>query len=66
MNSRAHTSRFLADYNYLAIGASFATFGTTDTTIVSTPSVELVSVHSVLGLLLNTVVVAVLLSIIVS
>jgi hypothetical protein len=54
-----------ADYNYLAIGCS-ATFGTTDTTIVSTPMRRLVSVHSVLGLLLNTVVVAVLLSIIVS
>ncbi len=54
-----------ADYNYLAIGCS-ATFGTTDTTIVSTSMRRLVSVHSVLGLLLNTVVVAVLLSIIVS
>ena len=54
-----------ADYNYLAIGCS-ATFGTTDTTIISTPMRRLVSVHSVLGLLLNTVVVAVLLSIIVS
>ena len=54
-----------ADYNYLAIGCS-ATFGTTDTTIVSTSMRRLVSVHSVIGLLLNTVVVAVLLSIIVS
>jgi hypothetical protein len=54
-----------ADYNYLAIGCS-ATFGTTDTTIVSTSMRRLVSVHSVLGLLLNTVVVAVLLSIIVN
>ena len=54
-----------ADYNYLAIGCS-ATFGTTDTTIVSTSMRRLVSVHSVLGLLMNTVVVAVLLSIIVS
>ena len=54
-----------ADYNYLAIGCS-ATFGTTDTTIVSTPMRRLVSVHSVIGLLMNTVVVAVLLSIIVS
>ena len=54
-----------SDYIYLAIGCT-ATFGTTDTTIVSSPMRNLVSVHSVLGLLLNTVVVAVLISIIVS
>jgi uncharacterized membrane protein len=54
-----------SDYIYLAIGCS-ATFGTTDTTIVSSTMRNLVSVHSVLGLLLNTVVVAVLISIIVS
>jgi uncharacterized membrane protein len=54
-----------SDYNYLAIGCS-ATFGTTDTTIVSSTMRKLVSVHSVLGLLLNTVVVAVLIAIIVS
>ncbi len=54
-----------ADYNYLAIGCS-ATFGTTDITIMSTPMRRTVSVHTVLALLLNTVVVAVLLSIIVS
>ena len=54
-----------SDYIYLAIGCS-ATFGTTDTTIVSSTMRRLVSVHSVLGLLLNTVVVAVLISIIVS
>jgi len=53
-----------SDYNYLAIGCS-ATFGTTDTTIASSAMRRLVSLHSVLGLLLNTVVVAVLLSIIV-
>lgn len=53
------------DYTYLAIGCS-ATFGTTDTTVVTTSMRRVVSVHSVLGLLLNTVVVAVLLSIIVS
>jgi hypothetical protein len=53
------------DYNYLAIGCS-ATFGTTDTTVVTSSMRRLVSVHSVLGLLMNTVVVAVLLSIIVS
>ena len=54
-----------SDYIYLAIGCS-ATFGTTDTTIVSSTMRNLISVHSVLGLLLNTVVVAVLISIIVS
>ena len=54
-----------SDYIYLAIGCT-ATFGTTDTTIVSSTMRNLVSVHSVLGLLLNTVVVAVLISIIVS
>ena len=53
------------DYNYLAIGCS-ATFGATDTTVVSSSMRRVVSVHSVLGLLMNTVVVAVLLSIIVS
>ena len=53
------------DYNYLAIGCS-ATFGTTDTTVVTSSMRRIVSVHSVLGLLMNTVVVAVLLSIIVS
>lgn len=56
--------RVLSDYIYLAIGCS-ATFGTTDTTIVSTSMRRLVSVHGVLGLLLNKVVVAALLSIIV-
>jgi uncharacterized membrane protein len=54
-----------SDYNYLAIGCS-ATFGTTDTTILSSAMRRLVSLHSVLGLVLNTVVVAMLLSIIVS
>jgi uncharacterized membrane protein len=54
-----------SDYVYLAIGCS-ATFGTTDTTIVSSPMRKLISVHSVLGLLLNTVVVAVLIAILVS
>ena len=47
------------DYSYLAIGCS-ATFATTDTAIVTTSMRRLVSVHSVLALLLNTVVVAVL------
>jgi uncharacterized membrane protein len=54
-----------SDYVYLAIGCS-ATFGTTDTTIVSSTMRKLVSVHNVLGLLLNRVVLAVLISIIVS
>jgi hypothetical protein len=53
------------DYNYLAIGCS-ATFGTTDTTVLTSSMRRVVSVHSVLGLFMNTVVVAVLLSIIVS
>lgn len=52
------------DYNYLAIGCS-TTFATTDTAIVSTSMRRLVSVHSVLALLLNTVVVAVLIAIMV-
>jgi hypothetical protein len=54
-----------ADYNYLAIGCS-ATFGTTDITVRNTSMRRIVSVHSVLALLLNTVVVAVLLSILVN
>lgn len=53
-----------ADYNYLAIGCS-ATFGTTDTAILTTAMRRTVSVHSVIGFFLNTVVVAVLLSVIV-
>jgi uncharacterized membrane protein len=52
------------DYSYLAIGCS-ATFATTDTAVVTTSMRRLVSVHSVLALLLNTVVVAVLIAIIV-
>ena len=52
------------DYSYLAIGCS-ATFATTDTAVVSSTMRRLVSVHSVLALLLNTVVVAVLIAIIV-
>ena len=60
----AHQPVF-TDYSYLAIGCS-ATFGTTDTTVVNSSMRRIVSVHSVLGLLMNTVVVAVLLSIIVT
>ena len=60
----AHQPVF-TDYNYLAIGCS-ATFGTTDTTVVSSSMRRIVSVHSVLGLLMNTVVVAVLIAILVS
>ena len=52
------------DYSYLAIGCS-TTFATTDTAVVTTTMRRLVSVHSVLALLLNTVVVAVLIAIIV-
>jgi uncharacterized membrane protein len=52
------------DYNYLAISCS-ATFATTDTAVVTTSMRRLVSVHTVLALLLNTVVVAVLIAIIV-
>lgn len=52
------------DYNYLAIGCS-ATFGTTDTAILTTAMRRTVSMHSVIGFFLNTVVVAVLLSVIV-
>ena len=62
---RGGTQPVFTDYSYLAIGCS-ATFGTTDTTVVNTSMRRIVSVHSVLGLLMNTVVVAVLLSIIVS
>ena len=53
-----------ADYVYLAVGCS-ATFGTTDTAIVTTAMRRTVSVHSVIAFFLNTVVVAVLLSVIV-
>ena len=53
-----------ADYAYLAIGCS-ATFGTTDTAILTTAMRRTVSVHSVIAFVLNTVVVAVLLSVIV-
>ncbi len=53
-----------ADYIYLAIGCS-ATFGTTDTAILTSAMRRTVSVHGVLAFFLNTVVVAVLLSVIV-
>ena len=53
-----------SDYVYLAIGCS-ATFGTTDTDIVTTAMRRIVSVHSIIGFFLNTVVIAVLLSLLV-
>jgi uncharacterized membrane protein len=53
-----------SDYIYLAVGCS-ATFGTTDTNIVTTAMRRTVSVHSVLGFFLNTVVIAVLISLVV-
>jgi uncharacterized membrane protein len=54
-----------SDYLYLATGCS-VTFGTTDTLIMSTSMRRTVSMHSVLAWTLNTVVIAVLLSVIVS
>ena len=65
MNFPGSPEPVFSDYIYLAIGCT-ATFGTTDTTVVSSTIRTLISVHNVLGLLLNTVVVAVLISIIVS
>jgi uncharacterized membrane protein len=53
-----------SDYVYLAIGCS-ATFGTTDTDIVTSAMRRTVSVHGVIAFFLNTVVVAVLLSLLV-
>lgn len=54
-----------SDYVYLSIGVS-ATFGTTDTSVTTGEMRRTVSVHSVMAWILNTVVVAVLLSVIVS
>jgi uncharacterized membrane protein len=53
-----------SDYVYLSIGCS-ATFGTTDTDIMTTAMRRTVSVHGVIAFFLNTVVIAVLLSLIV-
>jgi uncharacterized membrane protein len=53
-----------SDYLYLAISCS-ATFGTTDTGITTTAMRRTVSLHGALAFVLNTVVVAVLLSVIV-
>ena len=53
-----------SDYVYLAISCS-ATFGTTDTDIMTTAMRRTVSVHGVIAFFLNTVVIAVLLSLIV-
>jgi len=54
-----------SDYVYLAAGCS-VTFGTTDTTIVSARMRRIVTFHSVLAWILNTVVIAVLLSLVTS
>ncbi len=54
-----------SDYVYLAVGIS-VTFGTTDTSIVTRDMRRTVSVHSVMAWLLNTVVIAVTLSVIVN
>ncbi len=54
-----------SDYVYLAAGCS-VTFGTTDTTILTAPMRRIVTFHSVLAWILNTVVIAVLLSLVTS
>ena len=53
-----------SDYLYLAISCT-ATFGTTDTNIMTTAMRRTVSVHTVIAFFLNTVIVAVLLSLLV-
>ena len=53
-----------SDYIYLAIGCS-ATFGTTDTIVTSRSMRRTISLHSLIAFVLNTVAVAVLLSIVV-
>lgn len=53
-----------SDYVYLAIGCS-ATFGTTDTDIMTSAMRRIVSLHGVIAFFLNTVVIAVLLSLLV-
>ena len=53
-----------SDYLYLAISCS-ATFGTTDTDIMTTAMRRTVSVHCIIAFFLNTVIVAVLLSLLV-
>jgi len=54
-----------SDYLYMAMGCS-ATFGTTDTLVTTSAMRRVVTLHSSLGWLLNTVVVAALVSIIVA
>ncbi len=54
----------LSDYGYFAMACS-STFGTTDTAVTTTAMRRTVSLHSVIALFLNTVVIAVVLSIIV-
>ena len=53
-----------SDYLYLAISCS-ATFGTTDTDIMTTAMRRTVSVHGIIAFFLNTVIIAVLLSLLV-
>ncbi len=53
-----------SDYLYLAISCS-ATFGTTDTDIMTTAMRRTVSVHGIIAFFLNSVVIAVLLSLLV-
>ena len=52
------------DYVYLAVGCS-ATFGTTDTAVTNASMRRAVTAHSVIAFFLNTVVIAVLLSILI-
>lgn len=54
-----------SDYVYVAVGCS-ATFGTTDTQVTTSAMRRVVTLHSALGWLLNTVVVAALVSLIVA
>lgn len=54
-----------SDYVYMAVGCS-ATFGTTDTQVTTSALRRVVTLHSALGCLLNTVVVAALVSLIVA
>lgn len=53
------------DYVYLAVGCS-ATFGTTDTGVTTSVMRRAITAHSVIAFFLNTVVIAVLLSVIVN
>jgi uncharacterized membrane protein len=54
-----------SDYVYLAAGCS-VTFGTTDTTVTSSSMRRMVTFHSVLAWILNTVVIATMLSLLIN